>query len=87
MENRCVSCGLVIPEGSQVCPNCRVAYEYTQAVRRYREMYPNKEFDPNLCAFRPGYLNEELQRENDNRINYDEKRPLPKRTIKWWEIK
>lgn len=22
MENRCIICGVVIPEGRQVCPNC-----------------------------------------------------------------
>lgn len=22
MENRCVACGAIIPEGQQVCPNC-----------------------------------------------------------------
>jgi RNA polymerase subunit RPABC4/transcription elongation factor Spt4 len=22
MENRCVMCGAIIPEGRQVCPNC-----------------------------------------------------------------
>lgn len=22
MENRCVGCGLIIPEGLQVCPKC-----------------------------------------------------------------
>ena len=22
MENRCIICGAVIPEGRQVCPNC-----------------------------------------------------------------
>ena len=22
MENRCVICGAIIPEGRQVCPNC-----------------------------------------------------------------
>lgn len=22
MENRCVVCGAIIPEGRQVCPNC-----------------------------------------------------------------
>lgn len=24
MEDRCVCCGRIIPEGSHVCPNCRV---------------------------------------------------------------
>lgn len=26
-ENRCVSCGIVIPEGRQICPNCGVKLE------------------------------------------------------------
>lgn len=25
MEDRCVCCGEIIPEGTQVCPNCLVA--------------------------------------------------------------
>lgn len=26
MENRCVVCGCIIPEGLQVCPNCQETY-------------------------------------------------------------
>lgn len=30
MENRCVCCGAVIPEGMMVCPKCLVAREHIQ---------------------------------------------------------
>ena len=30
MEDRCVSCGEVIPEGTMVCPNCLVNREHIQ---------------------------------------------------------
>lgn len=26
MDNRCVCCGSVIPEGRQVCPSCEIAH-------------------------------------------------------------
>ena len=26
MENRCVVCGAMIPEGRQICPNCEKGY-------------------------------------------------------------
>lgn len=28
MEDRCICCGEIIPEGVQVCPNCLVASKY-----------------------------------------------------------
>ena len=30
MENRCVCCGSVIPEGTMICPKCFVAREHIQ---------------------------------------------------------
>ena len=30
MENRCVSCGAVIPEGTMVCSNCLVGKKHIQ---------------------------------------------------------
>ena len=30
MEDRCVSCGAVIPEGTMVCSNCFVGKEHIQ---------------------------------------------------------
>lgn len=26
MDNRCISCGAIIPEGRQVCPNCEAPF-------------------------------------------------------------
>ena len=26
MENRCVVCGAIIPEGREICPNCEKGY-------------------------------------------------------------
>ena len=39
MENRCVICGVVIPEGRQVCPNCE-----KQAIKQAAELARNKMF-------------------------------------------
>ena len=30
MENRCVVCGAIIPEGQQVCPNCEAGQKPEQ---------------------------------------------------------
>ena len=30
MENRCVVCGAIIPEGRQICPNCENGYHPKQ---------------------------------------------------------
>ena len=27
MEERCICCGEIIPEGRQVCPNCEAKYQ------------------------------------------------------------
>ena len=34
MENRCVVCGDIIPEGRQVCPNCLVR-EFAKKIKGY----------------------------------------------------
>ena len=39
MEDRCVVCGEVIPEGTLVCPNCQAQYEkveYTKPDGRWK---------------------------------------------------
>lgn len=39
MEDRCVVCGQVIPEGTLVCPNCQAKYErveYTKPDGRWK---------------------------------------------------
>ena len=39
MEDRCVVCGEVIPEGTLVCPNCKARYEkveYTKPDGRWK---------------------------------------------------
>lgn len=37
MEDHCVACGEVIPEGIQVCPICNRKYEGIQAIHRQEE--------------------------------------------------
>lgn len=42
-ENRCVICGAIVPEGTQVCPICEDAYlkvrEYIDTVKaKYKEV-------------------------------------------------
>lgn len=32
MENRCVSCGIMIPEGRMVCPNCEAGHDKPDAI-------------------------------------------------------
>ena len=39
MENKCVVCGAVIPEGMQVCPNCQI-----EAIKKAAEASRNKMF-------------------------------------------
>ena len=40
MDNRCVCCGEIIPEGRQVCPNCEAFYE-KQGIR-FVDSYDNE---------------------------------------------
>ena len=35
MDNRCIICGKIIPEGRQVCPVCADATEYPKATLKY----------------------------------------------------
>ena len=39
MENKCVTCGAIIPEGVQVCSNCQI-----QAIKKAAEASRNKVF-------------------------------------------
>lgn len=39
MENKCVVCGAIIPEGRQVCPNCQI-----EAIKKAAEASRNKVF-------------------------------------------
>ena len=50
MENRCISCGEIIPEGRQVCKECevkagmnRVGYRTPQPNRHYGDLEKKRE--------------------------------------------
>lgn len=67
--NKCVLCGVVIPEGYQYCPNCEWRVKYDTAMKEYEGWNGKKEgFDTRLGAFLPGYIEEEKRkaREKDD---------------------
>lgn len=39
-ENTCVCCGVVIPEGTQICPNCGGGYNEKGKTKRTVEIIP-----------------------------------------------
>lgn len=43
MDNRCVCCGAVVPEGRMVCPQCEMETEQIKAGRR-REKPPVRQY-------------------------------------------
>ena len=60
--DRCVCCGEIIPEGSQVCPNCKVAVnpdnkldayaflaKYVKEVKQKKEKRVNNPYWENIC--------------------------------------
>ena len=45
MEDKCVSCGAVIPEGRQVCPQCERKAAKMESKRKYKPGKQIKSFD------------------------------------------
>ena len=43
MEDRCVCCGAVVPEGRMVCPQCEMETEQIMAERR-KEKLPVRQY-------------------------------------------
>ena len=76
MDNKCVSCGEVIPEGRQVCPNCE---SVSSKMRKYCEIEhcavcPCRGYDFPACVDRLAKLKEEENK-------------MPKCVeCKWWTI-
>jgi len=52
MDNRCVCCGEIIPEGRQVCPNCEKKAKERDAI----------DFCGELCAFAEDIINRAKQK-------------------------
>lgn len=55
-ENRCICCGAVIPEGMQICPECRVEQEsepleYSLIILQKKEQEERKEMPFILSLF------------------------------------
>lgn len=52
MEDRCVCCGTIIPEGQQVCPNCMERADQDQALVDFVEFAIDNGFEISEEQFR-----------------------------------
>ena len=49
MENRCIFCGTIVPEGRQVCKNCEVKIMNKEGMRGSRILKPRLNIQKNFC--------------------------------------
>ncbi len=40
MDDKCILCGVIVPEGRMICPHCE--NDLSEAEQRYQELYDQK---------------------------------------------